>query len=448
MQRFYESVPEKIEREVLTEDTLISGLFDYIKKNNAFKQCFAALDQAKLAALLCAINKADFNADIFNDSDATTYVVYLIQTKAITFSLGMSVYIYLLAQGQFNDKPHLKEEDQKKHCMRPLQMYALVDKQTVTPFACDYLETVQAKLADQDLPFDIDKAKAFILDLPLFEQYMLTMPDYRREGVGIFFGRLFTPAANESKYKHRYDYILNVSRDATALFSSKENNMLHIPAYGLINHIFSQMQKIPLQMKPIFGSISINTLTKLHALDQHPVDLYSRNVRDNVKYVHDVKCGALPALIHDFCHCYWGNLYTFAERMFIQQELLPLLRRTAQTVRAQIGNEVADISCGALVSLFNLHENLDDYNLSDALHYSSQQTRLYDTMTSILFNHRAIYGKYRSLLYNTLLPELEALMAKLRNDPQQEHFLKAVERLYEKFNYQREGDRRSLLGMN
>ena len=207
-------------------------------------------------------------------------------------------------------------------------------------------------------------------------------------------------------------------------------------------HILSQMQMEPMVVKVILGVISELTLSQLHALDQHPVALYSRSLKNNNKDVHDTDCGALPALIHDIGHIFWGNLLSLEERMFLQQELLPALRRSAHLVRKEIGDKKQDMQSAGIVALSNLDHNLNDYNLSaESAVYDSKAKRLYTYMWKTLYNtHSSIYGDERPILHKHLLAELDPIVARLKEQPGKEHLLSAVMHLYDRYEDRRSRD--------
>lgn len=441
MWSFYSHLSDAVNRRELDAEQRIDALFEYIQKNRALNNLFADIPnradlQEKVHLLKTAIENGKMKATIFDDPLATDLLLYMIKTKHIRFETGISVYLYLLVQGQFNGKAHVNQE--KSFCRtRPFSTHFLVRNRQLTPYAIEYLAMVKSRLSDFQLEFDITKAEAFLLNSsPGFDQCMIALPKYYMFPNGVFLDRI----DSNSAYSFDIDYLLNVAIDATPIFSSPDRRRLNIPPYGLIMHIFQQMQVEPIGMKVILGRIGEKTLSDLHALDQHPISLYSHNVRDNIDYVHSTQCGPLPAFIHDIGHCFWANLLSLEERMFLQQVILPVLRRAAQHIRVEMNKDILDQKNRAMVTLFNLQSNLNDYNLSDISAFQEKEIRLYSYIVNTMRTLDAIYGDGRETLQHHLLAELEPVIDKYKNDTSKSHLYKALEHIYLRYTREREMD--------
>ena len=409
--------PVKFRREILTEDNLIDGLRQYIRKNTIIPNFYAELIRHQdkyadhLSELKTAINSADFNAAIFDHPDCSNYLLYLIEHKQLPFWVGMSAYTYLMTLAQFTNRQTLRAGEVKSP--RNVTPTSLVNGQSLSEYGAQYLELLAKELSEFNVIFDIDRATQYILSLPLFEQHLLVV-------------QIHYPY-EDKLYSYAVDNFLETTLVANnPLLKSGQRWTFNIPSYGLIQHIFSQISAKPLQMKPVFGALSEKSRDDLHAKDQHPILLSSVNVKSNIQYVHGAQCGQVLAWLHDLGHILYGCLLSFDSREFIQADLLPILNQAMQDI-LKIN---PDTRSGLTAPLGNLIFNVNDYNLTPLDHYGDIEGNFKRSISEIIYNHSGIYCKRSAdLVLTCFLPALDNFLESISGIQKKSSFVEVVQRI-------------------
>ena len=409
--------PVRFRREILTEDDLIKGLRQYIRKNTIIPAFYAEISQDQdkhadhLSALKTAINSADFNAAIFDHPDCSNYLLYLIEHKQLPFWVGMSAYTYLMTLAQFTNRQPLREGEVKSP--RNVTPTSMVNGQSLSEYGAQYLKMLAKELSEFNVTFDIDRATQYILSLPLLEQHLLVV-------------QIHYPY-EDKLYSYSVDNFLETTLVANnPLLKSGQRWAFNIPSYGLIQYVFSQISEKPLQMKPVFGALSEESRDDLHAKDQHPLLLSSVNVKSNIKYVHGTQCGQVLAWLHDLGHLLYGCLLSFDSREFIQADLLPMLNQSMQDI-LKIN---PDTRSGLTAPLGNLIFNVNDYNLTPLNYFGDIEGNFKRTISEIMFDHSGIYCRRSAdLVMTCFLPALDNFLETISGHQKKSSFVEVVQRI-------------------
>lgn len=332
----------------LSDEDLRRGLREYIKKNKAIPDFYAAIDTALvnnhdpdnihkqcIEALLLAIKDNNPTAPIFSHKDCMLYTLYLIEKDRIPFWQGLFVYIYLTTLAQFTDTQDLKPEDLpagQYHSsikgIRPISFPSLVvenaDGKALTKEGHDYLTKAHSelqKITDNKLDYK-ELENYFLNELSPFEQRIIQISTLTRE-------QAYRLPNISTPYTLSIEGLFDpVAKNLPFCPKMKLGNIpcIRIPSFKLINYILSKMSKKTMQMKPIFGKVSSATLEKLHAKNQHPIALYCPAVKSNLLKAHVFHGGPIPVMLHDIGHTYWGNMLSSQERKVLFHDLLPMLK--------------------------------------------------------------------------------------------------------------------------
>lgn len=415
--------PLAFNRDELSEDDLISGLRCYIRKNKLIPGFYEKVEQHtqqhqhNIEMLESAVNEADFNARIFDHPNCSKYLLYLVEHKQIAFWLGMSVYTYLMVLAQFTDRQLINDNEIK--LIRNVEIKSLVDGKTLSSFGSQNLEKLAKEFSKLNISFDIMRATECILSLQPFEQQMIVVEIKQHY---------------DDSYSYSVDDFVESTLAANIPFlKSEQRHEFNIPSYGVINIILALLSENPMQMKPVFGRIGNHTRDMLHAKDQHPVALYSSDVKSNVKNVHGTIPGPIPVWLHDIGHIFGASLLTYRGREFIQDKLLPHLIKIKGKI-IQRGNGGSD---ALLVSLNNLTFNLNDYNLTPITNYHHVREKLDRNVSAILYDQRGIYSSAAyTQIVDILLPELDSLIQGLSNNSEWECFAGLVTKIRKAYEAQ------------
>lgn len=283
------------------------NLFHYIPANKVLPAKLAEIksDNAKVKELLLAISNGDSDASIFSENDCHVYLLYLIQQKKISFSAGMTVYAYVMALMQFTEQQPLRAEEKDIRLVRPIKVDTLVKSGEITAIGQQFINKLCDRFKEIDYIIDKDSLQKSILQLSPIEQWLVKLP-------------FIDPMLPEDKEKqHHADRILNILRRNMPFIidddNFEKNNFIHkghywVPSVTLINCLLKKISKNPIHMLPMFGSIGIDSLRKLHQADFHPVALYSPYVKSNPKNADGYRCGPYLMWLHDIAHTFWGSM--------------------------------------------------------------------------------------------------------------------------------------------
>ena len=341
----------------LDGELLINGLRQYVSKNTKIPEFILKIEEnfseheLALSALQTAIENGDYNADVFEHEHCLRYLLYLIESDKLPYWQGMTVYLYVTALAQFTNKQRLKDSDQNFKSVNQVNVFPLIHNGQLTIHGKAYLERIIVNFYLMEISLDKNELVKFILELPPFEQNVLNI-SYDRN-------------AREDDEADAVDRTIAIMVSNVLYFQDDALNYCNLPSMSMINYLHKKMSSKPLQMKPIFGGISLEELKRLHGMDQHPVAIYHPDVKSNVLDVHERRCGPFPALLHDIGHVFLANMLSEEERNILYQDLIPLIERVMSECKSE---KVRDM-------LNEVHYRLNDYNLTHINFYKNKDRR-------------------------------------------------------------------------
>lgn len=273
------------------------------------------------------IEEGDANAEIFKDPDCDIYILHLIKEGLIDFDVGMTVYTYLMFLMQFTEKQAMREEYKDFKDVRPLKVAKISENGVLTQEGKLFLTLVGANLRKMGKTVDIAELERMACALPPSEQWIIQMP--------------IISAAMERDHAHKNpgtsEYLFGLDR--ILLNPMTEVGLVFIPHIGReeSGYLFTfpsvtfLRQFLPLMGEdPMLAAFVLGATghPKVHALQKknlHPVLLHSRFVKKNVMDAHDIFCGPVGALLHDWIHISWANRFSAQERQMIYDVLIASL---------------------------------------------------------------------------------------------------------------------------
>jgi hypothetical protein len=345
--------------------------FYHIRYNEEIPKKINEMDAVVIArrlGLLNAIQKADFNDDVFQDPDCEFYTYYLIGTHQITFDQGIEVIKYLSALMNFTTKQSINERDEKKFSLKDkireaqknpefgeLKVEKLMEGDELTQFGKKYLSLLQEKMS-----YCNKKFKFLAFNEPISEKEFIDLL------------RSMNSEIEKCVLVLPHFWLIDMLDDAQKFMSAvyANNNLitldndLHflVPSFSLLNAMYKKYYDHPPKMVPILGHIKEQTLHAYHQRDEHPVNFYSPYVSDQYRItsVHNWDFSG-PAIIafHDVLgHLAWISMIKKEDRDLIDNQLIPLLTEIKQSMNSndQSNQFVQDMVTG-------LQNELTDYSL-------------------------------------------------------------------------------------
>lgn len=348
-----------INRNELTDEELYQGLFQFIKKNKAIPEFLAQIhpDKPQLTALTRAIEAGDCYADIFTDEHTQLYLLYLIKENKIPFWQGMTVYIYLIALMQFTDKLSLKKEDISYQSPKEIRIAKLSIDGTLTEEGEKYINDICLRLSHLDIYINKQELIEFCLALPATEQWLMKIPTHQNE--------------------YEIDDIIRIVAINLPIVGSRTEALAFydIPSASLIKYLLHAVSPDALQIQPIFGRISSDTLLRLHSQGIHPLPLYSLSVKSNIMKVHGHACGPFAAWLHDLGHTFWGSLLSQTERNHLFNNLIPQVQEWSMLAKLHQDIPLKEY-CSKIIA------KLADFNLTPLINFMSPSTRFMNYLFS------------------------------------------------------------------
>lgn len=368
-------------KEPLNSDDLRSGLREFVSKNKTLPDFFLYLTPDRhghhpdVVATVEAIKQANVDAAVFRHPDADKYILYAVEKELVPFWSGMSAYNYVNALAQFTRKRNLKPGDKDVKSIRSMVIRPMFDDGQMTVSGYDFLDGLITFSRHFDAGIDFFKLRRSFKKLDLFDQQIMEVELH--ESV-------------EGSREYGINNMLLVLSHNMPFCYAKNANRIVIPSYGVFNAILHEMEKSPLQMKPIFGVVSEQTRDEMHAKDQHPVTLYSSAVTSNIALVHNRRSGPIPNWLHDMGHVLWGTMLGFEGREFLNKEFAPFLRNKNSANNAVVHDFV---------------EALLDYDLSPLNRYYNKAQRFKFMLQTVLSKVYKAHPKHGAKAFkNILLP--------------------------------------------
>jgi hypothetical protein len=315
----------------------------------------------RLHCLKKAIEKGNFRARIWNNSNCNLYLIYLIQKQMIPFWQGITAYVYLIAKMQYTQTQALRAEDQDVKLNYQVNIVPLVKAGTITILGYQYLLSVTYALEKLKVHVNFEALVNYVLALPRIEQWLiktefnhhLTLQETRHDG-----NRLVWVLMNN------LPLMQNVS---SGCYEDPTTDYL-VPSSSLMNYFLQVLNTQPMRMRPVLGNPGLTTLYNWHEQDFHPVSLYAPQILSNPKKADGYRCGPFAMWLHDIGHTFWGGMLSKAQREYIFMTYIPALRRLKD-----IAEEFGDHSSTEMLKEIEIKAY--DFDLTAILDYADVETR-------------------------------------------------------------------------
>ncbi len=283
-----------------TDDkSLCKGLFQFVQKNTTIPTFLSKTqpDNIKVKELLNAITNGDPDAKIWSDPNCYLYLLHLMTTTELRFWHGITAYVYLTALMQFTSKQPIKDKDMDTKFICDFKIDTLSKDSKLTPEGGKFLKSIHERLLFAGYSTSYSDLEKFVLTLPPIEQWLIKIP-YINSTI--------------HKNLHHRDQLLHILLGNIPFCRYEENQGGHgycwIPSSSMIHYVLQKTSPLPIQMRPIFGSIGVDMLQKMHAANLHPVSLYGFHIHSNPKDADQYRCGPFLMWLHDIGHTFWGSM--------------------------------------------------------------------------------------------------------------------------------------------
>lgn len=363
--------------------SLFQNTFQYIKKNRVLPARLAAISDHDPNAiqLLDAIHTGNAGDKIFSDPDCSLLLLHLMQQESLSYTEGITVFFYLTALRQFSDQQPLAARHQ--HYKLPSASFGVesitqngmltdAGKYFLTEVIEKFSEDTGWKMKDRDF-------KTFVTQLPPAEQWLLKIPH----------------AVNPRRARNCYDNFINAIVYNVPFFADnyltdadKKITCALIPSFSIIGHCLNAFANgKPMDLQPIFGTVGLLTLRKLHDLqDEQPVALYLPPVQSSMTEADGYRAGPFAVGLHDIGHAFWASLLKKEDRQFIYRECLPCFDSLLLTVRT------VNADSPLIAFLEDMQREINDFDLTPLQQFKYTKDRLQEYLSRIfklcLNNHR------------------------------------------------------------
>lgn len=342
-----------------------TSLLQLVQKNKLIPNFFNNLstDDPNLCCLKKAITKGNFRSKIWNNRDCNLYIIYLIQNQRIPFWQGITAYIYLMAKMQFTLTQALRHEDQDVKLSYHVEVVPLVKSGKITMQGHQYLLGVIRDLKNIHTDVNYPRLIEYVLRLPRIEQWLIKT-EYNHH---------FQSALGE--FPNDANRLIGVliqnlplmQKISTSCYEDATTQYL-IPSSSLINYVLRALNEKPLGMRPVLGSLGLETLTQWHRQGFHPVSLYAPQILSNPKDADNFRCGPFPMWLHDIGHSFWGSMLTKVQRDIIFATYIPALRHLKGIAATYLDDRTSKF-------LKEVEIKACDFDLTAIICYATRETR-------------------------------------------------------------------------
>lgn len=355
----------------MSDSRYFAGIFQFIQKNTVIPAYLSTIDEnaLELNQLLAAIERGDAEDAIFNHQHCYLYLLKLLQFNKISITQSMTVYAYLLALMQFTNRQALKKDDQDVKSLRMVAVDVCVEKGVLTESAQSYFYSIQKSFKKIGCYIKKSEFEKYILQLPPNEQWLIRVHNKELEHFSLFHqGRknLYSAEYFKNALLPSLPFAAMTPKGASV---SQCQAAYWMPSFSIIEYLLKRLSSDCLQMQPVFGCVSIDTISKWHQKGVHFVSWYGEHVISNPASADHYKCGPFLMMLHDVGHACWGSMLTQCERDYLYDRVLPFLDKVLQ--RAKVFSDEAAAS-----KLTEMQEELTDFNLTPINKYSDQAFRL------------------------------------------------------------------------
>lgn len=370
---------------MLVDHVIVASLRQYVSRNQSIPAFHEEISQnpdafsLRLDSLQSAIENGILYADVFRDPDCTTLLLYLMETKRVSATLGVSTYFHCLALMEFTEKQPLRDCDADLKMITRFKNLCLVKNAALTQDAELFVRGVIENFSKLAIHINEDQFREDILDLSKVDQWVNV---------------ICMPTKDELNSK-RLSFNRGVLENISFIVKCKhwrgappDHITYLVPSFGIMMYCLSLISSNPVAPKCVLGSVSVDTLYALHQRNEHPVSLYHPLVASNLKLVHGVRSGVYLAALHDMGHVFWASLFTNDERKLILNNFLQFINALSDEAEAH-RDELAK------ARLDQIKFKSYDFDLTPLVNYHEPKFRLAEYIQSCFGNGgQGVFGIY------------------------------------------------------
>lgn len=420
------------------ESGTYKSLFQFVRKNTALPDKINAVScqQNELFALLTAIQHGDHEAKIFKHPDCIYFILNLMKTDQISYTQGINTYQYLIALSEFSQyQPLLNDKGMIKSDRHLKKENLFNDDGSITSVGECYVSHIIQSLSYL-YPIYINHKMVIsaLKKLPKTEQHLLAIEYSYIDDENINYNEL----SIRFNYNTGLDTLLSAFKDGNVYslnitIPDSQGRILYVlPTFGLFQITQQLIHSDAMQLLPVFGKISEQTLLELHRKGLHPFPLYNPLIRSNYEEVHDSITSPTAMMVHDMFHAASANLFTPAHRHLILYEIISDLLILKDLVKLDDDYETLDKMIHHLND-FELMEHREQkkelkrffsfIEFSNTLTVQNQPdngVELYSAYVRIKYNRRGIYDLTQIISFDKEtfghMPEIKSLIEKHKGD--------------------------------
>jgi hypothetical protein len=385
---------------IINKKPSIEWLFAFSSKSLLRKKVAEEVkaNPAELKELRAAIDHNNFDAPIFSHEKCEIYALALMQIDEVTlapsereqsFWRWNTLLLDLIALRQFTDKQHFKKPEdvtRKLSGGAPLEKFSLLHNPSLL---ATYVLMVKEKCREMGHRGDHltpEAVKVFLQTCLPREQMVLRIP---------FDAVSSSDTSDTPEMTHfrcfydtvsPYQLIKKILLDNVPwlCFDDSKKN-LFIPSFSLLQYILQPLSDFKLNLFPMYGRISSQTLNEMHQNGFRVISLFSNDVDKNLINAHLVN-QPMWILLHDITHDAYIRLFSHAEIDTIFNVFIPVIRDW---------NKLPNIT-SSLKQFFNeIIENAGDFDLTHVAGRGPKATLLARYLAKALYPY--LWGDYRGV---------------------------------------------------
>lgn len=368
-----------ITKSALQKTLSLDSLYENIRLNRTIPTYRDRLREghAGVRQLLAAIQTGDSEASVFDQQHCYIYLLHLLDTWQISESVFLTVYFYLLALMQYTDRQPVKDTDQDIKVTREFAVDRLVQDGKLTKEAQVYIAILTQRFAELGYSIDQLAIREYILGLPPTEHWLLRIKNIKNLPEKYWLAIRGTPYYSSESLQALNSVNLPFLTLTDGKYIGnpaavkKKNTAIWVPSVSIMQYMLCVASPRPIQMRPIFGTVSLEKLHQMHAHHEHPVQVYAYDVKLNLFAPDRYRAGPLVSALHDVGHAFYGSLLQPADRDAIFSYIIPFIKK----VREQGQND----------AFFDyIIERLGDLDTTPIKKFYNPATRFKDYLTHCL----------------------------------------------------------------
>jgi hypothetical protein len=342
-----------------------STLFKYVKDSKAITKYQAIVSskagQDKISQLKRAVESANYDDNIFEDSHCQLYIEALLKTNEINNLQHLTLLLYISALQSFTTKQPLpiKQSHLKQlTTVDVLKLSEAKDEYVRDKYFNHVLKNAEVVEGGQER---VTSLKPKFLSLPLSEQSLLVISAKKNKSTGFF-----TEYQGSKSKKTDLDFIQGLGQLSRVICCDNELGLIIIPSMSIFKALLEAINpEITINMCAVFGSLKPTTMfNEFHQHGRRLVNLFSTLVRSNPSTVHGLLATPFGAAFHDLSHIELTSNSLNKEQL---QNNIDILKLSIEIINFIELLEKNDYSSKIYKNImYSCFENFNDLTASDA----------------------------------------------------------------------------------